>query len=204
MLQFKIAQPEDMPLDRLADSFRDWFMRDPWLENYRCPQCNDPCDFGATGRYADDIGSCPVCGTDLVPYWTDQRVADYFGDASSRPNFHLYLGLDQSDQARVWVWGYAHREVSQLAGLPGNGIYVDHIGVDPTYAGDDAFEIFWQAHRECKLQGAEFFVTRTHRKAHYVKEAMSYFGYEFFEYCESENDREYWIRPDTHGLSGSQ
>ena len=199
MLTLKVAKPEDMPIDTLAESFRDWFGRDPWLELYRCPVHNDKLNFGSTGRF-DTPGVCPECGSELLPYWSDQRTADYFQDASSRPDFQLYLGMDEAGRARVWVWGYAHSEVSQLAKLPGNGSYVDHIGVDPTYSGDDAFKIFWEAHRQCVIRGTEFFVTRTHRKADYVKEAMRYFGYEFYELCESEDDREYWIRPNTEGI----
>ena len=200
MLAFVVASPADMPLDRLAESFRDWFERYPWLENYRCPSCNDPADFGSHGRYSDDLGKCPECGAHLVRYWSDVRVADYFRDASERPDFRFYLGRDETGQARVWVWGYAHTEVPQLAKLAGKGIYVDHIGVDPTYSGADAFDIFWEAHHQCALRGAEFFVTRTHRKADYVKEAMSFFGYDFFELCEAEEDREYWLRPNADGI----
>lgn len=199
MLDFRVAKPEDMPLDRLAESFRDWFERYPWLELFRCPVHNDRLDFGSAGRF-EVPGVCFQCGSELLPYWTNQRTADYFHDASSRPEFKFYLGVDSAGQARVWVWGYAHTEVPQLAKLPGSGVYVDHIGVDPTYTGDDTFEIFWEAHRQCVIKGAEFFVTRTHRKADYVKDAMQYFGYEFYELCDTEVDREYWIRLGADGI----
>lgn len=201
MLEFRIAKPEDMPIDRLADSFRDWFGRDPWLELYRCPVHNDRLDFGSTGRF-ESPGACPQCGSQLLPYWTDQRTEDYFRDASSRPGFEFYLGVDEAEQVRVWLWGYAHTEVPQLAKLSGAGVYVDHIGVDPMYAGEDAFRIFWEAHRQSAIDGAEFFVTRTHRKADYVKDAMRYFGYELYELCDAEDDREYWIRPNVEGIPG--
>lgn len=193
MLKIEPMVVAEMPLDVLAQSFRDFYHRDPWNEFLRCPTCANIDEFGSQGRYENQsLLICPVCGTQLEEFWSDERVAYYFCDAVERPGFVGVVGKNDADEIVAWTWGYHVGEITELSDLDQNGIYVDVIGVLPEYR-EDSLAVFIEGHAIGLELGYKYFVTRTHVDAGYVHRAMSLAGYSFLRRSTVEPDREYWI-----------
>jgi hypothetical protein len=193
VVTFQEMDPRSMPLELVAQSFRGWFRRFPWLEVARCPECSPNGDYGAAGRYADfGNGACPVCGGHLEEYWSDERVAAYFGEAVQREGFVGLVGVS-SKEVVAWAWCYSPVYIAELSDLPAAGLYVDTFGFLPAYS-HLMGELFQWGHPYLREEkGVEYFVTRTHRDARYVQDAISAFGYRFLKASTSEPDREYWV-----------
>jgi hypothetical protein len=201
-LKIEPIQAAEMPMQLLGESFRDFYERDPWNEYLRCPKCSPPGDFGAAGRYEDpQLERCPVCSTPLEQYWSDARVEEYFHAAASKPNFGGVFGKNSEGEVVAWVWGYAVSAVDELADLPkgDDAAYIDVIGVLPDYRNHSA-QVIVEGQALCgEVYGYEYFVTRTHRRADYVRKAIGLFGYKFLR--ESiDPEKEYWIH-DHDGIT---
>lgn len=193
MLKIEQMVVAEMPLGLLAQSFRDFYHREPWNEYLRCPSCGDPDCFGSQGRYEDQsLLTCPVCGTQLEEFWSDERVTSYFQDAVQKPGFVGVVGKNDADEIVAWTWGYHIQAIAELADLDQNGIYVDVIGVLPEYR-EDSLAVFIEGHAIGLELGYKYFVTRTHVDAAYVHRAMTQAGYSFLRRSIAESDREYWI-----------
>jgi hypothetical protein len=186
----------EMPLKLMAASFRKWFEREPWCEVWRCPTCSPPDDYGAVGRFANldtaPYGVCFACMTPLEPYWSEERAIRYFELMTQKPGFGGYVGKCRDGNIVAWALVYDCDAVPELQELPEHGCYVDTFGFIPPY-GEHMFELFRWGHELVHSEGAEYFVTRTHQGAQYVKDAITQFGYRFLKASESESDREYWI-----------
>ncbi|HUC86822.1 MAG TPA: hypothetical protein VMR75_00650 [Candidatus Saccharimonadales bacterium] len=195
-MEFSKLVIAEMPLTLMAQSFREWFEREPWREVWRCPTCSPPDDYGAAGRYANldstTFGVCLICGTPLEPYWSEERSIRYFELLTQKPGFAGYVGKNEDGNIVAWALIYDCRAVEELQDLPEHGCYVDTFGFIPPYGGH-MFELFEWGHQQVQREGVEYFVTRTHRDARYVKDAITRFGYQFLRASASESDREYWI-----------
>lgn len=192
MLTIEPMVVSEMPIEVLTTSFREFYERDPWNEYLRCPVCNPFDDFGSPGRYEDKtLDRCLVCGSNLEPYWSEDRVRHYFVDATGKPGFVGVVGKSESGEIVAWTWGYHISEISELSDLEQNGIYVDIIGVLPEYR-DDSLSVFIEGHAIGIERGYKYFVTRTHVKAEYVHRAMTAAGYSYLRGSTVEQDREYW------------
>ena len=193
MLVYKESPPSLMPLDQLTRSFREWFARDPWQERWRCPRCNAFSDFGALGRFAEyREAGCPTCHTALLPYWTDERVLEYYFAATRQPGFAQVLGFDETGQPQSWLWGYALKANADFADFPEGGFYGDHIGVAPRYRGEDSRVILREAQKILEAQGFTYFVVRTHRAASYVVKLFCQVGFAPLAHESAEPDRHYF------------
>ena len=192
MLTFSRAEGNEMPLDRLVDAFREWFDGFPWLERYRCPMCNVYTDFGSEGRYADiGDGKCPTCGNHLMPYWTDERVIEYYFDAVRRPGFHMVVGRDEDGVVRAWAWGYALNPelVPPDTDVPAY-FYGDHVGVDRAYRGPDSLEVMTASFASLRSVGWTHMVIRTHVDAVGIQHYLADMGFAQIEKA-GEADRIY-------------
>lgn len=193
MLKIEPMDVDEFPLEVLAQSFRDFYHREPWNEYLRCPSCGGIDEFGSRGRYEDQsLQVCPVCNSKLEEFWSDERVTSYFMDAVQRPGFVGVVGKNDADEVVAWTWGYHIQAITELADLDQNGIYVDVIGVLPEYR-EDSLAVFIEGHAIGLELGYKYFVTRTHVDAAYVHRAMTQAGYSFLRRSGDEPDREYWI-----------
>ena len=191
--RFERVELDVLPMDLAAESFRNWFRREPWLEVARCPSCSPLGDYGSAGRYAAFVndGWCPVCGEQLEEYWSDERVQDYFLDAATRPGYGLYVMKGESGIV-AWASVYSVTAIPELADLGSDWTYVDTFGF--TMAGaEKALDLFEWGHREEQKRGATYFVYRTHRDAIYIHELTARFGYVLLRECRQEDDRQYHI-----------
>ncbi len=194
MLIYEHAGAERMPLAALADSFRGWFESEPWLERFRCPRCNVFCDFGSEGRYSElGDGICQTCNTALLPYWTDERVWEYYFDIVRRPGFNQIVGVDEQDQVQSWAWGYNLSDKPEFAGMPAGGFYGDHVGVAPAYRGDDSFAIMKEGWSILSGLGFRYMVIRTHQGAGYVRDFLATLDYRDLDHASNEADRFYMV-----------
>lgn len=183
----------EMPLDLLAQSFRDFYCRDPWNEYLRCPTHSPFDDFGAAGRVEDpSLANCPDCENPLLPYWSDERVACYFEMACNTPGFFGVFGKNNNGDVVAWAWAYGLDESQEFADCDPGGCYVDVIGVLPQYR-DESDKVAVEGHLVGLQKGYKYFVTRTHKRAHYVHEYLRRAGYEYLKTSQKEPDREYWI-----------
>lgn len=194
MLTYHHVGTSEMPLGVLTESFVTWFESEPWLERFRCPSCNKFCDFGSFGRYAErGNGYCAVCGTALLPYWTLERVAEYYFDAARRPGFNQILGKDEQGDVQSWAWGYNLRSNPGFESLPNGGFYGDHVGVASRYRGADSFDIMMRGWEILESLGFRYMVIRTHQGADYVHNFLSTIGYVPLDHYASESDRVYMV-----------
>jgi hypothetical protein len=195
-LKFSKLIVAEMPLQLMAKSFREWFEREPWSEVWRCPTCSPQDDYGARGRFANldvcPFGTCFACITPLEPYWSEERAIRYFELLTEKPGFEGYVGKEEQGNIVAWALIYDCRGVPELQDMPENGCYVDTFGFVDGY-GQHMLELWEWGHATVHGLGAEYFVTRTHQNAQYIKDALTQFGYRFLKVSESESDREYWI-----------
>ncbi len=201
MLTYHHAGTSEMPLEVLTKSFVAWFEGEPWLERFRCPSCNGFCDFGSTGRYAEwGNGLCEVCGTALMPYWSLERVVEYYFDAARRQGFNQILGKDEQGVVQSWAWGYDLRANPGFEDMPAGGFYGDHVGVASEYRGVDSFDIMVRGWEILEGLGFRYMVIRTHQQAEYVREFLNTIGFNPLDHHASEPDRVYMVWDPTGSL----
>lgn len=193
-MEFREISASELPLQLLSSFWREWFEADPWAERFRCPVHNPATDFSSKGRFKE-AGECPECGSRLVPYWSQDRIDEYLSQVFAKPRLVVLGGLDDDGNVVAWAWGYSADEIEAFDDLPRGGLYIDHIGFDPSHDRQDVDGFLEAGERLARALGFTFMVTRTHKAAGYVQDAISPHGYAFLRDCPDEEDREYWAVP---------
>lgn len=189
-MEFREISSNELPLELLSSFWVAWFEAEPWAERFRCPLHNAIDDFSSVGRFKDP-GTCPDCGTNLVPYWTQDRIDTYLREVFAKRKFWCFAGI-KAGKVVAWAWGYSADDIKEFDDLPRGGLYIDHIGFDPSHKEDEVGAMLEQGWEAASSRGFSFVVTRTHKHATYVMEAIAPYGYRFLRDCKAEPDREYW------------
>ena len=172
---------------KLSDAFQGFFEEEPWCEYVICSNCKLSDDFGPTHSWgkSDNPLRCPVCKTQLTPYWTMERTQKYLTlhcEAFGRIAF-------ENDLPVAWVWGYPH---------PTNpkAYYLDTVGILAKVRKNNVRTFFGHSTlfmHDLIEMGYEEVITRTHVKAKKVRLLLAMQGFKEQIASEEDPERTYWI-----------
>jgi len=169
--------------------FTEFFKHEPWNEYLMCPRCKNQ-DYGPTHTYgieevlAKGLRRCPVCGAELVLFWSEERVMSYL--LSKPGNYGEVVFYD--NEVAGWWRGYP---------VGPESFYIDVVAVLPRFRKELGvgffLEEFKKALEKKRQEGFKHFITRTHKRAKNIRALLSRIGFQEKEASEEDKNRTYWV-----------
>lgn len=113
----------------LAGFFQSFYGKPPFNEDHWvCNQCSPPTDPSLGIRSESRFwipGRCPICQSELVKFWSGDRIREYLLHIQGFPGFWMYAAFAVGGSLVGWIWGFDKN-------FDGDQYwYIDFIGVDP-------------------------------------------------------------------------
>jgi len=183
--------PDTIPLSELSRIFTEFYCGKPWNEYLCCPVCKPLNDFGPLHTYGRDecttkmLGSCPQCGSLLVPFWSEDRLRKYIFEINE---IGEVIFIDNEPAA--WWRG---RMIDS-----GKTLYLDVIAILPKFRQlpfrEKIIDYFRkEINRYHRKKGVDRFLSRTHKKAIHVRLFLKIFGFIEAEDSHDDPERSYWV-----------
>ena len=199
-LRLEPFDPEQAGYDALSEFLSEFYEGPPWNEYLKCVSCSSFSDFGPRATFgraeakARGLTRCPDCGGDLVPFWSADRVREYFSQMQAKGRLSG-ITLYDGDTLAGWLWGYHMPEEEGSSYGEGAGMYVDVICIPPAYRnGIVAWYLILTTLRHLLDAGYSYVVSRTHVEAENVRVLFRRLGFEELAAGESDPQRTYWWR----------
>ncbi len=183
--------PDTIPLLKLSQLFTEFYKRKPWNEYLYCPSCKQFGDFGPIHTYGFEeceksgIVKCPICGSQLIPFWSEDRLYKYIFETNEVGEVIFIDG----DPAAWW----RGRRIDS-----GKTLYLDVIAILPEFRHTPFREVvidyFRNEINRYRLEkGITRFLSRTHKRMTHVRLFLKIFGFVETEASIEDPDRSYWV-----------
>ena len=186
MLETRTWERRTLDLDWLSQIYIGFFGGEPWNEYLICPRCKPADDFGPNHTWgnAGPPTSCPLCGSNLTPFWSRERLESYLFGRSQNEGFVVYY----NNQVAAWQMGYP---------MSRERFYVDIIAILPEYRKDPGLEAFLVVFKDFvkskKVEGYQAIVARTHKRARQVRLLFRWLGFHEEQESKEDPERSYWV-----------
>lgn len=178
------AEGTGLGYERLSEIFIESYSKRPWSEFNYCPQCKGIDDFGPYASFGEEDGKtlCPMCGTNLIPFWSIDRVRKYIEIARANEGFDGFLVYNNGDLVSFY-WGYEHTPVELQSMFDGKKcFYLDVVWVDRKLRFVKTLISILDTMKDfiskVKSSGYEIYTMRTHREALGVQKiALKYYNF---------------------------